>query len=195
MPIPEHPQNTRPHRLLREVAFEKLLAAILDGTLEPGERLHDEELEKWLGVSRTPVRQAMTQLQSYGLIEIEAHRFTRVSPRDATAYAVAAEFLAGLHRIARDWEGRVLEEGAGNRLLAALEAAKTQVLAHDMLGPAAVLEVQGELTRLTGNALLMETEEPLRIRVSYLRPHEASAYNWDELAAVIDELAIAIQRQ
>jgi biotin operon repressor len=103
MPIPTSNPDAAPRRLLREVVFEKMLAAIVDGTLEPGERLNDDQLVKWLGVSRTPVREAIAQLQTYGLVEIEANRFTRVAARDDIVYAEAAQFLAGLHTLAQEW--------------------------------------------------------------------------------------------
>lgn len=65
-------KTTGPPRPLRDVVFDKMLAAIVDGTPEPGERLNDDQLAKWLGVSRAPVREAIAQLHSYGLVEIEA---------------------------------------------------------------------------------------------------------------------------
>jgi biotin operon repressor len=90
MPIPQTEETTGPGRLLRDVVFDKMLDAIVDGTLEPGERLNDDQLVKWLGVSRTPVREAIAQLHSYGLVEIEANRYTRVAERDESVYAEAA---------------------------------------------------------------------------------------------------------
>ena len=74
MPVRTFDLTTGPRRLLRDVVFDKLLAAIVDGTLEPGERLNGDELCKWLGVSRTPVREAIAQPHTYGLVEIEANR-------------------------------------------------------------------------------------------------------------------------
>src|SRR5205809_463025 len=45
--------------LLRDQAYTRLRDAILDGTLEPGEQLKDAELADWLGLSRTPIREAV----------------------------------------------------------------------------------------------------------------------------------------
>lgn len=59
MPIPQTEETTGPRRLLRYVVFDKMLAAIVDGTLEPGERLNDDQLVEWLGVSRTPTQAAV----------------------------------------------------------------------------------------------------------------------------------------
>ena len=54
--------------------FERLRRSILDGEYAPNERLIEEQLAERLGVSRTPVRQALTMLQSEGLVEIAANR-------------------------------------------------------------------------------------------------------------------------
>ncbi|MGA1813190.1 GntR family transcriptional regulator [Frondihabitans sp. VKM Ac-2883] len=79
MPVPRPtPENQEPRRLLRDVVYDKMFLAILDGTLELGERLNDDELVRWLGVSRTPVREAIAKLAEQGLVDIEANRYTRV---------------------------------------------------------------------------------------------------------------------
>lgn len=82
MSTTEPPQ---PRRLLRDEVYDTILAAILDGTLEPGEILHDEELMTWLGSSRTPVREALNRLAEEDVVELVPHRHTRVAPVDVTA--------------------------------------------------------------------------------------------------------------
>ena len=141
MPIPaSDPAATTPRRLLRDVAIDQLLAAIVDGTLEPGERLNDDELAKWLQVSRTPIQEAIAQLQTYGLVEIEANRYTKVAARDGAAYAEAAQFLAGLHSLAREWSTGNLDTAARKEIRRALAAATKssrtttpRALAHSLM--------------------------------------------------------------
>ena len=185
MPIPQTEETTGPRRLLRDVVFDKMLAAIVDGTLEPGERLNDDQLVKWLGVSRTPVREAIAQLHSYGLVEIEANRYTRVADRDETVYAEAAQLLEGLHDLDAKLAADKLDAGSRKVLSKSLTAASKQIKAHDPAGAAALLDVRGEITALSGNALLIAAETPLRTRVQFLSPLEADAYDW---AAVNDTL-------
>jgi DNA-binding GntR family transcriptional regulator len=60
------------HRMIRE--------AILDGSLAPGEAMSQVALADELGVSRTPLREALRMLQSEGLIESEPNRRVRVAP-------------------------------------------------------------------------------------------------------------------
>ena len=54
---------------IRERVFEYLKAGVLSGHLNPGERLTEEHLAKEMGVSRTPVREALHKLESEGLIK------------------------------------------------------------------------------------------------------------------------------
>jgi DNA-binding GntR family transcriptional regulator len=59
-------------------ASEVIRDAILDGRLAPGQRLKEEELARELGVSRTPVREALLLLQTEGLVELAPRRGARV---------------------------------------------------------------------------------------------------------------------
>ena len=54
---------------VRERTYEHLKSAILDGRFSPAERLTEEHLAEDLGVSRTPVREALHKLESEGLIK------------------------------------------------------------------------------------------------------------------------------
>jgi DNA-binding GntR family transcriptional regulator len=74
--------------------------AIVDGTLVPGERLNDVELAEWLGVSRTPVREALARLEQAGLVQTKPGRYTRVSPLDVRAVRAAQSVTAAMHELA-----------------------------------------------------------------------------------------------
>lgn len=52
-----------------QFAYERLLAAIREQTLQPGDRIREDEIAKRLGISRTPLRQALHQLQARGLLQ------------------------------------------------------------------------------------------------------------------------------
>ncbi len=56
------------YKPLREIVFESLREAIMEGNLKPGERLMEVQLAEKLGVSRTPVREAIRKLELEGLI-------------------------------------------------------------------------------------------------------------------------------
>ena len=58
--------------------FDRVLTAIHDGTLLPGQHISDSEIAQQFGVSRTPVREAIQRLREIGLIEASSGRFTRI---------------------------------------------------------------------------------------------------------------------
>lgn len=84
---------------LADRVFHELGAAILDGRLASGQHLRDNELAEALGVSRTPVREAIQRLARIGLVEVVASRFTRVttpSPEQIAETLIYAGYQAGL---------------------------------------------------------------------------------------------------
>jgi DNA-binding GntR family transcriptional regulator len=84
---------------LSDEAYVRIEAAIMDGTLEPAERLRDSDLVEWLGISRTPIRHALDRLAEQGLVEMERNRFTRVAAFDIVgvleSVQVAGDLWAG----------------------------------------------------------------------------------------------------
>jgi hypothetical protein len=54
--------------------------------------------------------------------------------------------------------------------------------------PKHFLDVQGELDRVSGNALMVGTEEQLRTRVKFLSPRNAEGYDWRALIQQVNEL-------
>ena len=99
MPVPAaSPVQAR--QLLRDSVFVRIRDAIIDGTLEPGERLVDGELSGWLGVSRTPIREALARLETAGLVETKPGRYTIVSPVDPRTLADAQVVTAAMNELA-----------------------------------------------------------------------------------------------
>jgi DNA-binding GntR family transcriptional regulator len=90
--VPLDPRGT----VLGDEVYTVLGEAILDGRLAPGERLRDTELAARLGVSRTPVREALQRLERCGLVEVSANRWTRVSVPDESMLAATHEFVVYL---------------------------------------------------------------------------------------------------
>lgn len=108
------PVGARPVALGDEV-YERLAAAILDGTLPAGQHLRDRELAELLGVSRTPVREALQRLERAGLVEVSPNRYTRVSTPGEKVRADTLEFVVYfmgnlLHLVARRSSDEVLDE-------------------------------------------------------------------------------------
>lgn len=100
MPIPAVDAPSLARSLLRDDVYARLRDAIVDGTLLPGERLRDLELATWLGVSRTPVREALLRLGQAGLVQTAPGRSTTVATLDARAIHDAQSVVAVMHRLA-----------------------------------------------------------------------------------------------
>jgi len=88
--------------LLSDRAYSVLRSAIIDGTLAPGERLRDVDLVARLGLSRTPIREALARLAEDGLVESEPNRYTRVTPLDERDARDAYPVVAALHALAAE---------------------------------------------------------------------------------------------
>lgn len=114
---------------LRDYAYRELRDAIVSGELAPGGRLRDPELEEWLGVSRTPIREAIARLEAAGLVQTRRAKQTVVAPLDARSALAAQRIAASLHELAvRDAVPQLTEDDldamreANARFAAALAA-------------------------------------------------------------------------
>jgi len=65
-------------RNAQALALELIRDAILEGRLRPGERLKESAIAQELGISRTPIREALLALQADGLVQLEQNRGARV---------------------------------------------------------------------------------------------------------------------
>ena len=150
MPIPLEAAPIRTS-LLRDTVHDRLRDAIVDGTLAPGEVVRDTELAAWLGVSRTPVREALLRLGETGLVRAAPGRSTVVAEidldevREAHAVVVAMHRLAVAEAVARITDADLDRMRAANeRFATAIEERDTgAALAADDDFHAVAVEVSG----------------------------------------------------
>jgi len=102
---------------VRERVYEHIKTSILSGHLNPGEKLTEEHLAKTLGVSRTPVREALHKLESEGLIKVRKKRGFVVS-RDSKE---EVEEIFELRSILEGYALRVISESVLEENLHRLE--------------------------------------------------------------------------
>jgi DNA-binding GntR family transcriptional regulator len=159
--------------LLRDRAYRILRDAIVTGELPPGAVIRDVELAERVGLSRTPVREALTRLADDGLVETKPHSWTRVTPLVLREARDAVVVVRAMHELAVRLAVPLMTErhhdlmrAANKRFAAALEAGEIEaaVEADDALHdvPVAVL----------GNRVLAATIErqlPLIRRLEKLR--------------------------
>ncbi len=159
--------------LLRDRAYRMLRDAIVTGELAPGAVIRDAELAERVGLSRTPVREALTRLADEGLVETKPHSWTRVTPLLLGEVRDALLVVRAMHELAVRMAVPLMTErhhdlmrAANKRFAAALEEGDVQgaVDADDALHdvPVAVL---GNLAL----AATIERQLPLIRRLERLR--------------------------
>lgn len=138
MPIPASSKPKIARRLLRDEAHDAIRDAILDGTLAAGEQLDDASLQEWLGISRTPIREAIIALQVEGLVEIAAQTHTRVvqPSRESVEDAIqtVGVVLGGVMRTVIP----ALSNDSRSTMLAFTDRAQAAIDANDVRGHMAV---------------------------------------------------------
>lgn len=163
---------------LRDVVFNTLRQAILRGELKPGERLMEIQLANKLGVSRTPVREAIRKLELDGLVLMiprkgaEVAQISEKNLRDVLEVRRSLEALAvrlACERISRQ---ELLE-------LKEAEQAFEEVLGNDDITVVAEADVafHSAIYISTDNQRLIQLlsnfrEQMYRYRVEYLKRRE-----------------------
>lgn len=99
MPLSEYRTPVR-KQLMRATAYEVLREAIIVGELAPGEAIKDAELATQLGLSRTPVREALVRLAEAGMVESKPGVYTRVTSLNRREVAATLDVLQALHGVA-----------------------------------------------------------------------------------------------
>ena len=132
-----------------DLAYERIRQLVLDGDIAPGERLGQVELAERLGISRTPVREALRRLSAEGLVESVPNRgfWAADLGLDAVLRRLEVRLILepGIARLAAERRtDRHLAELA--RSIAREEKARSGLAAHD-----ASREFHFVLARATGN--------------------------------------------
>lgn len=149
MPIPQDSPSVD-RSLLRDNVYRRLRDAIVDGTFAPGEQLRDGELASWLGVSRTPVREALLQLAASGLVVALPGRSTTVSSIDEQSVREARDVVAAMHALAVRSTAANLSDAQLDRMR---EANRRFAEALEARNVAAALEADDEFHAVPVDAL------------------------------------------
>ncbi len=160
---------------LRDVVFQTLRAAILKGDLKPGERLMELQLASRLGVSRTPIREAIRMLEQEGLaITIprkgaEVAKMTEKDMEDVLQIRCALEELAVRLSCQKITEAEVQElRVAMNRFREKVDTRDIAQIAEADVNFHDVLYMASDNPKLLG-MLNNLREQTYRYRVEYLK--------------------------
>lgn len=174
MILSSSPPSINRGKSLYEQVYQALRSAILTGSLAPGDRLVETQLAEWLQVSRTPLREALRQLQQDGLVTADVSgglRVTTITADDAEELydcrlALEALAVAGACRHAKPEH------------LQAIEACVTQAEgatanSHGSLDPEKLLNVDYQFHHLiaesSGNRRLVSLLDTLFDAMALLR--------------------------
>lgn len=110
---------------LRDVIFETLRKAIVSGDIKPGERLMEVSLANQMGVSRTPVREAIRRLEAEGLVTMTPRKGTHVSELSVKDIMDVLEVRTVLDKLATELAAKRMQPAQ----LKALETVHKQYIA------------------------------------------------------------------
>ena len=154
-----------------DLAYIRVRELILSGELAPGAVLPQASLAQTIGMSTTPLREALRRLKQEGLVELDAHRDARVRPLDAAEARDLLEMRRSLDPLAaslaaqRRTEDDLAAVGAALDGLEALDAAPSlaQLESHHRFHAA--------IHRASHNALLVDVLDGLWVKTDRYRRH------------------------
>ena len=101
-----------------------LEAAIIEGELEPGERIHADSLALRYGMSRIPVREALRSLHEAGWVDIKPRHGVHVRERNAAELAELFEFRAHIEALVARWAAERRTDAELEELAAIVESSR-----------------------------------------------------------------------
>lgn len=181
---------------LRDVVFNTLRQAILRGEMEPGERLMEIQLAQKLGVSRTPIREAIRKLELEGLVIMiprkgaEVAHITEKDMRDVLEVRSTLEELAVTLACNNVTPDRITELKAANKVFESAIVSKDVVNIVD-----ADVKFHDIIYAMTGNARLIQIinnlrEQMYRYRLEYVkdaRTHSILISEHNDIIKTLDE--------
>ncbi|EPX78292.1 GntR family transcriptional regulator [Litoreibacter arenae] len=167
---PQSPIHTISKRSLHDQAVEQIRDLIIEGYLEPGQRIDEAALIADLGISRTPFREALRTLAAEGLIEIRPSRGSVVRKLSAEEVKSMLELQAHLESLA----GRLACERATDAQIAELLDIHDRMIvlyeARDRLRYYKLNQAfHTQLAEAAGNSALTETQRSLQARLKRIR--------------------------
>ena len=163
---------------LRDVVFHTLRRGIMQGDLKPGERLMEIKLANRLGVSRTPIREAIRMLELEGLVVMIPRKGAQVAEITEKDLKDVLEVRMGLEELAVKFACQRITEEQLDNLYHASRKFEEAVKREDLTELAqADVDFHDLIYKATGNERLVQLlnnirEQMYRYRVEYLKDEE-----------------------
>ena len=168
-------QNMDEYLPLRDVVFKTLRQGILTGELKPGERLMEIHLADRLGVSRTPIREAIRKLELEGLVTMIPRKGAEVAQISAKNLKDVLEVRQALDALGVELAcERITEEGLQELKEACDYFAKVTATKDATIITKADVALHDVIIRATGNERLQQmisnlSEQMYRYRFEYIK--------------------------
>jgi DNA-binding GntR family transcriptional regulator len=176
-------------------AYQSMRRRILDNVWAPGYQALEQEIALQLGMSRTPVREALIRLANEGLVEVIPRRGMRVLPVSANDMKEIYEILTALESMAAEMLAARKPTAAELRPLVAATNAMTKALAKDDLDAWAAADesFHEQLVNLAGNKMLADAvfsywDRAHRARMFSLRLRPKPVNSTQEHMALLERL-------
>lgn len=186
--------NMNEYLPLRDVVFNTLRQAILKGELEPGERLMEIQLAERLGVSRTPIREAIRKLELEGLVNMIPRKGAEVAKISEKNLRDVLEVRRALEELAVELACLRMEKEEIVKLRQANDDLAERIETEDAIVVAELDEAFHDLIyQETGNTRLMQMlnnlrEQMYRYRLEYVKDKSTRANLIKEHNIIIDSL-------
>jgi DNA-binding GntR family transcriptional regulator len=180
-----------PRLVLHDAVADRLRQYVVEGLLVPGERLNERVLCEQMGVSRTPMREAIKKLAGEGLVRLEPNRGAVVHRLTLEEVAAAFEVVASMEALA----GELAAKRASPEQIRHIEALQQKMesahRAKDLpLYYQSNAEIHAAINEAAGNPVLTEMYRSINLRLQSLRFRSNLDQNkWD--AAIKEHQAIA----
>lgn len=181
---------------LRDIVFKTLREAIISGELKPGERLMEIKLANEMGVSRTPVREAIRKLEKEGLVYLTARKGAVVAPINAKDLKEVLEIRKALESLACQLASQNITEEETEGLKAAnREISKAVELDDPELIAKLDAKFHDDICIISGNSMLISMlndikEHIYRYRLEYITDLKNKNTILEEHAKIIQDLEI-----
>ncbi|MDJ0951785.1 MAG: GntR family transcriptional regulator [Alphaproteobacteria bacterium] len=192
----ETEKSTRRGTLQDSVA-DRLRAMITEGQLQPGQRIPEQAICDTLGISRTPLREALRALSAEGLVELEPNKGARVVTLSETDVDEAFEVMAALEALA----GRLACEQISDAELADIRASHHEMLAHFHRGDLQRYfktnqHIHQAILAAARNQTLVQMYASLSARIRLSRYHTTlSAAQWRQAVDEHEEILAALEER
>ncbi len=185
------------HRLLHETVISQLRDLIVQGELAPETKLNERVLAEKLGISRTPLREAIKFLASEGLVELLPNRGAVVAPLKPEKMKEVFVVLGALEALAGDLACR----NASDADIVEIKALHYHMLAHHARGELAEYfrynqQIHVKFMECAGNATLTQVYRGLNAHVRRARyMANLSKARWDKAVQEHEEMLAALIRR